>query len=418
MTVVYKDINQLSQKASVAGTEKIEVSDTEYITPDQIRLCKTKIFYGTCSTGASTRVKVVTCPDISASDWSSGGALLYVKFSYTNTSGAPQLKISSGGTDYTFYISKVCNGELGTLVAKELTSIYPVLFFLASNGTNCYLVGPDTNTTYTIDSTPTSGSTNLITSGGVYDAIPSVPGGNAKIFYGTCNSDADYLTKTVVCSDFTSADLVKGALIFVTFDYTNNVDTEDVKLNVNNTGDIYIREPRAESNSISYLRYSKILQANCTYLFTFNGTFWVLLTGDSDKNDNTTYSVIGSSEAQTGTATTARTVSAASLKRDIEYRMAQNQSNWNESDSTSPGYIQNKPTIPTGLPAVSSSDNGKILQVSSGAWATVTPPTIPTNVSAFTNDANYVKYVLCADEAAYNAITTKDSGTLYLIPES
>ena len=36
MTVVYKDISQLSQKSSVAGTEKIEVSDTQYITPDQI----------------------------------------------------------------------------------------------------------------------------------------------------------------------------------------------------------------------------------------------------------------------------------------------------------------------------------------------------------------------------------------------
>lgn len=45
-------------------------------------------------------------------------------------------------------------------------------------------------------------------------------------------------------------------------------------------------------------------------------------------------------------------------------------------------------------------------------------PTVPTNVSAFTNDANYVKHVLCADEAAYNAISTKDSGTLYLIPKS
>ena len=36
MTVVYKDISQLSQKSSVAGTEKIEVSDTQYLTPDQI----------------------------------------------------------------------------------------------------------------------------------------------------------------------------------------------------------------------------------------------------------------------------------------------------------------------------------------------------------------------------------------------
>lgn len=30
----------------------------------------------------------------------------------------------------------------------------------------------------------------------------------------------------------------------------------------------------------------------------------------------------------------------------------------------------------------------------------------------------YIKYELLADEAAYNALTTKDSSTLYLIPES
>lgn len=32
----FKDINQLSQKSAVAGTEKLPVSDTEYITPAQI----------------------------------------------------------------------------------------------------------------------------------------------------------------------------------------------------------------------------------------------------------------------------------------------------------------------------------------------------------------------------------------------
>ena len=34
--ISFKDINKLSQKSSVAGTEKIPVSDTEYITPQQI----------------------------------------------------------------------------------------------------------------------------------------------------------------------------------------------------------------------------------------------------------------------------------------------------------------------------------------------------------------------------------------------
>lgn len=36
MAVTYKDIGQLSQKSSVAGTEKLPVSGTEYITPSQI----------------------------------------------------------------------------------------------------------------------------------------------------------------------------------------------------------------------------------------------------------------------------------------------------------------------------------------------------------------------------------------------
>ena len=36
MSISYKDISQLSQKSSVAGTEKTGVSATEYITPAQI----------------------------------------------------------------------------------------------------------------------------------------------------------------------------------------------------------------------------------------------------------------------------------------------------------------------------------------------------------------------------------------------
>ena len=36
MAVTYKDIDELTQKSSVAGTEKIPVSDIEYITPAQI----------------------------------------------------------------------------------------------------------------------------------------------------------------------------------------------------------------------------------------------------------------------------------------------------------------------------------------------------------------------------------------------
>ena len=36
MALSHKDINLLSQKATIAGTEKIPVSDTEYVTTNQI----------------------------------------------------------------------------------------------------------------------------------------------------------------------------------------------------------------------------------------------------------------------------------------------------------------------------------------------------------------------------------------------
>lgn len=86
--------------------------------------------------------------------------------------------------------------------------------------------------------------------------------------------------------------------------------------------------------------------------------------------------------------------------------IAQVQVDWNQTDTTAVDYIKNKPTIPV----------------------------VPTNVSSFTNDAGYLtshqslagrvqssdvaQIVLLADEAAYNALATKDSNTLYLIPES
>lgn len=45
-------------------------------------------------------------------------------------------------------------------------------------------------------------------------------------------------------------------------------------------------------------------------------------------------------------------------------------------------------------------------------------PAYPTTVASMTDASNYPKYVLLADEAAYTALATKDSGTLYLIPKT
>lgn len=54
-TVYFKSISQLSEKASVAGTEKIPVSDTEYITPSQIIATETDpVFSASAAAGISS----------------------------------------------------------------------------------------------------------------------------------------------------------------------------------------------------------------------------------------------------------------------------------------------------------------------------------------------------------------------------
>lgn len=227
--------------------------------------------------------------------------------------------------------------------------------------------------------------------------------GNAKIFYGTCSTGASTSVKQVTCTDFTSSDLVKGAMVFVTFDNTNSATASGLKLDVNSTGEKGLKAI-FRNNAPDNLQQVGMLQANVTYLFVYSGTYWVLVTCDYSI---ATPSVIGESEAQTGTATTGRLVSADSLKRDIEYRMTQNQPDWNQTTSTAIDYIKNKPTI---------NDSTITIQMNGSTVDTFT--TNAASAKTINLGGNFVKYEECADEAAYTAIATKDSGTLYLIPES
>ena len=137
--------------------------------------------------------------------------------------------------------------------------------------------------------------------------------GNAKIFYGTCSTAAATTAKVVTCSDFTSGDLVKGALIFVTFDATNSGAIADITLNVNNTGAKHITKLYNTTLNPN-LTSAGELKANKTYLFGYDGTYWVCLTLDY----NTSYTAMTSAEATTGTSTSSRIISAARLKEGIQ----------------------------------------------------------------------------------------------------
>ena len=109
--------------------------------------------------------------------------------------------------------------------------------------------------------------------------------GNAKIFYGTCSTAADTAAKTVDCSVFTSADLVNGALIFVTFSATNSASAANLTMDVNSTGEKSIK--KQYTAAISNITANGELRANQTYLFAYDGTNWVCQTLDYNTNTNT-----------------------------------------------------------------------------------------------------------------------------------
>lgn len=197
------------------------------------------------------------------------------------------------------------------------------------------------NPTVPSGTTPTT-LTGLKVGSGYYSVSSGGNGGvsnlgNAKIFYGTCDTAAATTTKSVTCSSFTAADLVKGALIFVTFDYTNSAAVADLTMSVNSTDAKGIRKTY-KADAPSTLTAVGELRANSTYLFCYNGTYWVCITLDY----NTTYSGMTVAEYEAGTGTSARLITPARLKAAISYWMAQNQSDWEQNDSTSPDYVKNR----------------------------------------------------------------------------
>ena len=86
----------------------------------------------------------------------------------------------------------------------------------------------------------------------------------------------------------------------------------------------------------------------------------------------------------------------------------QEQSDWEETDNTSKAFIKNKPTIPTTVAELTDVSNyatiAKVQQDSTTLHNALTDtaaairgaiPTVPGNVGAFTNDANYVDNTAC-----------------------
>ena len=165
------------------------------------------------------------------------------------------------------------------------------------------------------------------------------------IYYGTCASAAADTTKVVTCADFTS--LTAGSAILVEFSTTNTAAVANLMLNVNSTGAKGIRY--INNGTLGNLSSAGYLKANTTYLFVYDGDYWVAYF-----NYNTTYSSMTDAEITAGTGTTARTITPARLKTAVQ--------TWDHVKSV----------------------NGQTGDV------VLAIPTVPTTVSSFTNDAGYL----------------------------
>ena len=176
-----------------------------------------------------------------------------------------------------------------------------------------------------------------------------------KIFYGTCNTAAGTAAKVVVCNDFTSSDLTEGTIILVKFSATNSGAVGSLTLNVNSTGAKKIQY--INNGTLGNLSNAGYIKASTTYMFVFDGTHWLFL---HNYNSNTTYTAMTQANANAGTETTARTITAAVLKNAIKTHAQVH-------DVTVDG-----------------------VSVLNGTTAEIVMPTIPTNVSDLNNDSGFI----------------------------
>lgn len=134
-----------------------------------------------------------------------------------------------------------------------------------------------------------------------------------KIFYGTCATAAGTAAKVVVCDNFTSSDLTEGTIILVKFSATNSGAVGSLTLNVNSTGAKKIQY--INNGTLGNLTNAGYIKASTTYMFVFDGTYWLFL---HNYDSNTKYTAMTQANANAGTETTARTITAAVLKNAIK----------------------------------------------------------------------------------------------------
>ena len=248
---------------SVSSLSSSNLSDQVFIyklTPNDTWTTTTRSLHGKVSAG--TAITVTPSGDT-------------VTVAHTDTSS--QASVSNSGRTYIQSITLDDFGHVTELSSATETVTIPANNITGSgtssslakfSGTNTLTDGPAFNTS--------------ATAGKYLSETGSWTRPLNGIFKGTCSTPAATTTKVVVCPEFTSADLVAGAVVFVTFTTTNSGAVASLNLNVNSTGAKRLKYMRnaAESDlpGVGYLR------ANMTYRFVYTGSVWVC---DTDYDANT-----------------------------------------------------------------------------------------------------------------------------------
>ena len=232
-------------------------------------------------TGASGSAATIAVGSVSTG---AAGTSVSITNSGTSTSAIFDFIIPKGdkgdtgqtGSGATISIGSVTTGAAGTSasVVNSGTSTSAVLDFTIPKG--------DTGATGGVNDVEVNG-TSVVNAGVAEVTVPTKTSdllndslfarGHIGAFHGTCSTAAGTVEKAVTCADFTSADLVAGAMILVTFSSTNSGAVADLKLNVNSTGAYPIKQNN--SGTLSNLDSAGYLKTGTTYPFIFNGSYWV-----------------------------------------------------------------------------------------------------------------------------------------------
>lgn len=350
-------------------------------------------YYGTCSTTASTAEKAVTATGFKFVK----GNILGVLFTTANTAATPTLNVNGESTGRYIYIgASTPNSTTNVLKWSANTTIY----FMYDGAYFRYMYS--------------------VSAGSVEQ-----PRG-ANVWYGTSSTTASTAAKTSTIANYV---LTKGAVVNITFTTANTADA--LTLNVNSTGAKAIYYNNAVTSSSNKLTWD----ANETLTFVYTGSYYYFLskstvvvnTDEKVSTSNITSSLDGTYYPTLGTDTSNAETKYYD-KTGIEYwantgtTSSIGKAQLTLGNNTNAGSSGNK----QGVLALHSASTGAVLLEPSDVISTTKTltlpnnsgtvaltsdiPTVPTNVSAFTNDAGYV-----TTDTKNTAGSTNSTSKLYLI---